>query len=178
MIQFITGNANKFAEAQAILGQIEQRHLDLPEIQELDPHKIIRVKLEEARKHVSGEIMVEDTSLYLEGMNGFPGPLIKWFMKALGHEGVANLVDRLGNDRAVAKTLIGYSDAQGDTHFFEGEIHGRVVHPRTTSLFSWDVFFLPDGQEKTFAEMSQSEKNEISMRRMAVEKLRAFLVKN
>ncbi len=175
MIQFITGNANKFVEVKAVLSELEQLTLDLPESQELDPHEIIRAKREEARKHVHGEIMVEDTSLYLEGMNEFPGPLIKWFLKSLGHEGIARLVDRLDTDRATAKTLIGYVDAQGSTHFFEGAIQGRMVHPRTTSSFSWDIFFIPDGHDKTFAEMSREEKNAISMRRMAVEKLKAFL---
>jgi len=53
MLYFITGNQNKFKEFQAILGedQVEQLKIDLHELQEIDPHKIIRHKLKEAFKH-------------------------------------------------------------------------------------------------------------------------------
>ena len=53
MLKFITGNKNKFQEFQAILGEgnVEQLDIDLNEIQEIDAHKIIRHKLQEALKH-------------------------------------------------------------------------------------------------------------------------------
>jgi inosine/xanthosine triphosphate pyrophosphatase family protein len=78
-IQFITGNKNKFAEAQKIISNLEQLDVDLPEIQEIDAKKVIEAKLQEARNLFEGEFVVEDTSLYLDCLNGLPGPLIKWF---------------------------------------------------------------------------------------------------
>ena len=60
-LYFITGNKGKLAEVQSILGPIEALDIDLPEIQELDAHKIIRAKIEEAQKHQKGEFIVEDT---------------------------------------------------------------------------------------------------------------------
>lgn len=68
-IHFITGSANKLAEMRAILGDVEQLEIDLPEIQELDAHKIIRAKLEEALKHKKEAFMVEDTSLYFAALS-------------------------------------------------------------------------------------------------------------
>ena len=55
MLYFITGNDNKFKECEAILGKgkVEQLKIDLTEIQEIDPHKIIRYKLQEALKYHS-----------------------------------------------------------------------------------------------------------------------------
>src|SRR3989344_9423933 len=97
-LYFITGNKNKFAEVKSVLSDIEQLDMDLPEIQDFDPHKVVRAKLIEALKHKDGEFIVEDTSLYLDCLGGLPGPLIKWFMKTIGNEGLCNLAEKLGNN--------------------------------------------------------------------------------
>lgn len=174
-IYFITGNTNKLAEVQAIMPDVVQLAIDLPEIQELDAHQIIRAKLAAAFKHHSGEFIVEDTSLYLAGLNGLPGPLIKWFLQALSPTGVAKLAADAGNPGATAKTLIGYASSPDDIHFFEGAVEGEIVVPRGETTFGWDPIFVPQGYDKTFAEMARAEKNEISMRRRAVEQLKAYL---
>lgn len=178
MIQFITGNENKFGEVKAVLGDVQQLDIDLPEIQELDAHLIIRAKLDEALKLGYTECFVEDTSLYLDCLDGLPGPLIKWFLKTLGNRGIFNLVDRYENYAAEAKTLIGYADVQGNVEFFEGSVRGTIVEPIATTNFGWDPLFKPEGHSKSFAEMSKEEKNGISMRRMALDRLKEHLVTN
>ncbi|MFZ2310748.1 MAG: non-canonical purine NTP pyrophosphatase [Patescibacteria group bacterium] len=175
MIKFITGNVNKFAEVKAVLADLEQLDIDLPEIQSLDPQEIVEFKLKTALEHVPGNIIIEDTSLFIEGLHGLPGPLIKWFMKAMGREGLARTVLASGNDRAEAKTIIGYADSDGKTFYFEGVITGRIVMPTGETTFGWDPIFMPDGSEVTFAEMGTEEKNKISMRRQAAQKLADFL---
>lgn len=176
-INFITGNANKFAEVSAVLMDVKQLDIDLPEIQSLDPKEIITAKLYAALEHVSGDVLVEDTSLYLEGLHGLPGPLIRWFLKAMGRDGLAKLTLSSGNDRAVAKTVMGYADHKREIHFFEGSISGRIVMPLGETSFGWDPIFQPDGHDITFAEMGFEEKNKISMRRQAAQKLQDFLDK-
>ena len=157
-IHFITGNANKFAEVSVVLDGVKQLDLDLPEIQSLDPKEIIEAKLKAALEHVPGGVMVEDTSLYLDGLHGLPGPLIRWFLKALGRDGLAKLVLSSGNDRATAKTVIGYATHKGEIHFFEGAISGRIVMPLGETSFGWDPIFQPDGHDITFAEMALRRK--------------------
>ncbi|MGH7175520.1 MAG: non-canonical purine NTP pyrophosphatase [Minisyncoccia bacterium] len=174
MIYFITGNKGKFAEVKAVLGDaIEQLDLNLPEIQGTDPHEIVGEKLREAQKHQAGEFIVEDTSVSLEGMNGLPGPLIKWFLTTIGIAGVVKLAEIFG-DRASARSIIGHVDAAGNIAFYEGEVQGRIVPARGTGGFGWDPIFLPNDFDKTFGEMAPEEKNQakVSMRRMALEKLR------
>jgi non-canonical purine NTP pyrophosphatase (RdgB/HAM1 family) len=174
-LYFITGSKNKFVEVQTVLHDIEQMDIDLVEIQELDAHAIIAAKLAEARKtHAGGALIVEDTSLYLNDLNGLPGPLIKWFMKSIGNLGLAKLAQTFGG-AAVAKTIIGYADESGEVQFFEGEVHGEIVAPRGDTNFGWDPIFKPEGHDKTFAEMTAEEKNAISMRRIAAEKLKQHL---
>ncbi len=178
MIHFITGNPGKLKEVREILGniQIEQLDIDLPEIQELDPHKVIAAKLAEARKHHKGEMIVEDTSLYLDALGGkLPGPFIKWFLESLGAEGIAEIATRYGIHGAKATNLLGYMDANGNVKFFEGSIKGNVVYSRGANGFGWDPIFQPDKYIKTMAQLTGEEKNKISHRRIALEKLREYL---
>lgn len=178
MLYFITGSKNKFEEVKAVLPQVEQLVIDLPEIQEVDAHEIIKAKLAEATKHHGGEFIVEDTSLYFAGLNGLPGPLIKWFMKTIGNDGLADLAEKLGNNKAVAKTILGYSNGKGEIKFFEGEVVGQIVKLAGDTNFGWDPIFMPDGYNQTFAIMTPEEKNKISMRRLAADKLAEYLSAN
>jgi inosine/xanthosine triphosphate pyrophosphatase family protein len=101
MIYLISGNPEKEIEVKAILGKknVDRLDIDLPEIQEIDPHKIIQAKLESAKKHHDGEFIVEDTSLYLEAFDyKLPGPLIKWFLNTIGIEGLAEIVEKSGKE--------------------------------------------------------------------------------
>ena len=177
-IYCITGNKDKFEELHSIIPSLIQKNIDLPEIQELDPQKIIEVKLNEAMKHVNGAIIVEDTSLYIQGLYNLPGPLIKWFLISIGIEGLARITQLTQNTEAIAKTVIGFATHKKDIHFFEGEIKGNIVLPRGTNGFGWDPIFQPKGSDKTFGELSQSEKMKFSMRRLAVLKLQDYLQDN
>lgn len=173
-LYFITGNENKLREAKSIIPSIEGLNVDLVEIQSLDAQEIIRHKLEEARKKHNGAFIVEDVSLNIECLNGLPGPLIKWFLKSIGNDGIVRFVNSYGHDKATAKCIIGYSN-EDEIEFFEGTVNGRIVEPRGSNKFGWDPIFEPLGYNKTFAEMSSEEKNAISHRRIAFEKLKEYL---
>jgi non-canonical purine NTP pyrophosphatase (RdgB/HAM1 family) len=173
-IYFITGNKDKLREVRALLPVVQGVDMELAEIQELDPQKIIAAKLAEAQRYQPGTCMVEDTSLFLDAMNGLPGPLSKWFLKAIGVDGIFALTRTFGT-RATARTIIGYIEEDGSVYFFEGVLPGTVVAPRGTDGFGWDPIFQPDGFDKTFAEMTLAEKSQWSMRRLAVEGLRRYL---
>lgn len=174
-IIFLTGNKNKFEEAKQIIPDLEQSEVDLAEIQSIDSKEIIEHKLNEAKKLLTGNLVVEDTSLYLDSMNGLPGPLIKWFLKTIGNEGLAKITESFGNDKAEAKVMLGLAKEDGTDDFFEGSIAGKIVKPRGETNFGWDPIFQPDGYDKTFAEMTQEEKNKISMRTLAFQKLSEFI---
>jgi non-canonical purine NTP pyrophosphatase (RdgB/HAM1 family) len=175
-LYFITGNKNKLAEVQSILPKVKGIQLDLPEIQSLDAKKVIAAKLDEASKVRDGPFIVEDTSLSLDCLNGLPGTFIKFFLQQLRREGLAELADMKGNWGAEAKTCIGYlANKNAEPQFFEGTLRGTITMPKIDSPFGWDPIFVPEGQEKCFAEMTPEEKNAISMRRIAVEKLANYL---
>ena len=184
-LYFITGNQGKFNEVKEILKdvcEIKQLDIDLPEIQEIDPHKIIKDKLNRALEtqiNSSEKIgfIVEDTSLYLDALNGLPGPLIKWFEKTIENKGIYKIAKSFGNLNAEAKTIVGIAlpNQGGGVKFFEGSIWGEVCSPQGTG-FGWDPIFKPEGYERCFGKFSKEEKNKISMRKKALEKLKDYLM--
>jgi len=186
MLYFITNNKNKFDEVREIMKpiKIKQLSIDLPEIQEIDARKIIYEKLDIAirlmkdgkfKLNREDHFIVEDTSLYVDAMKGLPGPLIKWFLKTIGNEGISKIALAFRNGcKGQVKTVIGYYDGQ-TIDFFEGTVEGKIVEPRGKTNFGWDPIFQPKGHEKTFALMDRKQKNKISMRKIALEKLKDFL---
>jgi non-canonical purine NTP pyrophosphatase (RdgB/HAM1 family) len=174
-IYFVTGNKDKLKEIKLILPEIKQFNIDLLEIQEVNAKKIIKFKLQGAMNYKKARFIVEDTSLYLECLNGLPGPLIKWFLVSIGNNGLVNLAEKLGNNKAKVKTIIGYAKNSKDIYFFEKTIKGKIVKQKGKLGFGWDSIFLPDKHLKTFSEMTQQEKNKISMRGAAAKKLKRFI---
>lgn len=174
VLYFITGNENKIKEARQILGEVESLKIDLQEIQSLDPREVIEAKLLEARKYHQGPFFCEDVSLDLDCLNGLPGTLVKWFLKSLHPEGIVKITTQYNDSKATVKAFIGYYD-QEKVHFFKGEVRGDIVSPRTASSFGFDPIFQPQGYNKTFADMTLEEKNKISHRRQALQKLQQHL---
>ncbi|HEY6736320.1 MAG TPA: non-canonical purine NTP pyrophosphatase [Candidatus Saccharimonadia bacterium] len=175
-ITFVTGNQGKYNEIAVIIPGLEMLKLDLDEIQGLDPRPIIEHKLQQASQSYPGALIVEDTSLMFNCLNGLPGTNIKWFEQCLSNSQLADLVSRYDDHSAIARSTIGYRDEQGKVKFFTGEITGNIVPPRgTLNPFGWNNIFQPDGHQQTFAEMTISEKNHISMRGQAAHALQAYL---
>lgn len=178
-IIFITGNKGKLKEAKEILRGINlvNKEIDLPEIQETDAKKVIEAKLLEARKHHKGEYVIEDVSLYLDCLNGLPGPLIKWFLEKLEKERIFEIAKKLNNFKVEAKAIVGYMDRKGKIKYFEGSVKGKISKPKGEGGFGFDQIFIPTGYKKTLGEMSPEEKNKISMRKKAFIKLAKYLNK-
>jgi len=174
-IFFITSNKGKFEEARKIVPGLKMLGIDLPEEQEIDQQKIVERKLGFAAKKCTGQLVVEDTGFYLDCLPGLPGPLIKWFLQTIGKKGIYEICEKFNNFKAKGMTIVGYRSEVGAVKFFKGEVSGSVVLAKGEDGFGWDPVFVPEGEEQTFAEMSQQEKNEISMRKKAFEKLRDYL---
>jgi non-canonical purine NTP pyrophosphatase (RdgB/HAM1 family) len=167
----VTGNPGKAREVVRILGiEIAHAPLDLPEIQELDVGAILHDKAERALLHFHRPIIVDETSLELAALGGFPGPLVKWLLRAVGADGIARLTEQLGVTRAVARCAVLYRDDQS-TFLGEGATEGRIVRPRGGAGFGWDPVFLPDGETQTYAELDDRRKDEIGHRGKALQAL-------
>lgn len=138
-------------------------------------HEVARDKAEQAFRKLGRPLIVEDTGLHIKSMKGFPGPMVKWLIQAVGYERLCRLCDSSRERSAYAETCVALHDGKR-VHLFSGRISGRIAkHPRGRSDFGWDLVFIPEGHSKTFAEMSMEEKSRISMRRKAFMKLRGHL---
>jgi XTP/dITP diphosphohydrolase len=178
-IRFVSSNPHKLAEAKQILdaGNIRVLKLDLriEELQTTDTLRLVHDKLLKAYRQVGRPLFVEHTGLYLEHLGGLPGGLTQIFWDTLQADRFSELFGRLApNTTAIAKTAIAYCDGRM-LYDFDGEITGNVTaEPRGSRTFQWDCVFQPTGYSQTFAEMGD-EKNRISMRRAALDKLAAHL---
>ena len=161
----VTGNPNKLVEARRLCGhQLAAAAVDLPEIQSLDLGEVLEAKADEAYRRLGRPVIVEETGLELAAMNGFPGPLVKWMLDAMGAEGVARTARALGDGAARAHCMLLYHDGRRRLRA-EGETPGGLVlPPRGDGGFGWDPVFQPDGETRTYGEMSAAEKDRIGHR--------------
>lgn len=178
-IAYLTSNNEKFQEAVHILKgwSLERVSLDLPEVQG-DAEEVCRQKAHAAAEKLKRPLIVEDVSMSCRCLGGLPGPYIKDFLRHLGDKGLADLVHRYSDHHATVSCLAAYVAAGGQALLFHGSLQGTIVAPRGTmghGLYSWNAIFQPDGYAITMGEMTLEEHAAMSMRRLALEKLKAFL---
>ncbi len=169
---FVTGNHQKLKEFEAILGiKLDHAELDLEEIQSVDVEEVVKHKAKQAYDVLKEALIVEDTGLYFDELNGLPGAFIKFFLKKLSLQQICSLIKE--NRKARAVTCVAYFDGE-ELKVYKGETRGEIAEePRGSTNFGWDPIFIPEGTNRTFAEISFEEKQYSSMRKKAVEKLRA-----
>jgi inosine triphosphate pyrophosphatase len=183
-ITFITGNKGKLREVREILIgsnlKIESRSIDLMEIQG-NSHEIASAKCNLASEIINGPVLIEDTSLSFNALNGMPGPYIKWFMDSMGLS-TYKLLDSFEDKTAKAITIFAFSEGPGHPILlFEGISDGKIVPPRTNSsivTFGWDPIFEPVGYTQTYAEICPDIKHTISHRSIALHNFRNYIIKN
>jgi inosine triphosphate pyrophosphatase len=173
----ITHNKRKFEESKSFLPTLRRIDKDLKELQSSNPKEVVREKMKEALKVIDGHIVVETVALCCEGLKGLPGPFDLFKIKKFDVKDLANMVIKSGNTRAKAISCICFANSPSEMYFFEGSCDGTIVQPRGETEFDWDKIFQPKGFKKTYAEMTIKEKNQISMRKIAFDKLLNFLHK-
>jgi XTP/dITP diphosphohydrolase len=189
---FATNNQHKLSEIRAILGNDYSVislddigcHADIPET----ANTIEGNALQKARwvsDHYHCNCFADDTGLEVDALGGEPGVMSARYAaangKGQGHDSSANsalLLERMegiANRTARFRTVIALIIDGAET-LVEGIVNGSIAtSPRGTDGFGYDPLFIPDGYDKTFAEMTADQKNAISHRRNASEKLRQEL---
>ena len=175
-LTFITGNPSKASLLRGYLDYpVIHKSIDLIEVQSLDLSTIVEYKAKEAYGQVHSPMLVEDTSLRFLALGKLPGPLIKWFLTELGTTRLCRLLDGYSDRSALAEVQFGLYDGQ-IFQAFSGAVEGSIaLAPRGSRGFGWDAIFIPAGSSKTWAEMTDEEARENSMRMIALKKLEAYL---
>jgi inosine triphosphate pyrophosphatase len=176
-VTFITGNAKKAEFLSKHLGlDLGHQKIELDELQSLDLREITEHKVKQAFEIVKNPVLVEDIAFSISALGGLPGPFIKWFIQEVGYDGLCRLADPDPDRRAVTSVCYAFFDGK-ILEFFEGDLQGTMPeHPRGDDGFGWNCVFIPEGQAKTNAEMSEAETEKYSLRTTTVyPKLKEFL---
>ncbi|MCF2736865.1 non-canonical purine NTP diphosphatase [Bacteroides caecigallinarum] len=187
---FATNNAHKLEEIRAILGdKVEilslndiDCHADIPETADTLQGNAA-LKAQYIYDNYGLDCFADDTGLEVEALNGAPGIYSARYAGGEGHDSEANMKKLLSemqdkdNRKARFRTVICLIE-DGKEHFFEGIVNGSIIRERKGGAgFGYDPVFVPDGYSETFAEMGNDEKNKISHRARAVQKLCEYLNK-
>jgi inosine triphosphate pyrophosphatase len=174
---FITGNQSKADYLSRQLGvTLDNKKIDLEEIQSTDLHTIVAHKLRQAYDACQAPVLVEDVSLSFNALGDLPGPYIKWFVEHAGDEACCKMLDGFADRSAVISCTYGYYDGER-MEFFDSELPGTIAdRPRGDNGFGFDTIFINDGYDITRAEMSQEENERTYAEMMKpFAKVRAFV---
>ena len=179
VVFFATGNINKFNEARSILSEyniaVGMLRVKAVEIQSSSIIKIAEHSVMDAFKRCHLPVIVEDAGLFIEALDGFPGPYAAYAYRTIHNEGILKLMKNVENRRALFQSAIAYCDSSACLPVcFQGEAKGEITQKMRSeqgkSGFGFDPIFQPSGSKKTFAEMTIEEKNGFSHRAKAVQK--------
>jgi len=178
-IYFATSNKNKFNEASRILEKYGYElvlfSFEKKELQSTDLGEIALQSALIAYTYVNAPVVVEDSGLFIKALNGFPGPFSSYVYKTIGVRGVLKLMEGVTDRSAYFEAAVAIVMPPFE-RVFKGSVYGRIADsPRGTGGFGFDPIFIPENEDKTFAEMSVEEKNKYSHRARAFEKLGIWL---
>jgi XTP/dITP diphosphohydrolase len=198
---FATNNQHKLEEIREILGE----RFEILSLNDIGCHDEIpedydRLELNAMQKSryifdkYGIDCFADDTGLEVDALNGEPGVHSARYAEGTDHDSEANmnkLLCKLGennNRKARFRTVISLimkdndlsEGVVGDTNiFFEGIVEGQIAkEKRGEEGFGYDPIFVPDGYDKSFAELGADIKNQISHRARAVQKLVEYLKDN
>ncbi|AGK61093.1 dITPase [Archaeoglobus sulfaticallidus PM70-1] len=168
---FITSNKGKFDEAYEIgkkYGfEIEWRKEKYEEFQGDSLEEIAYKSALALVNKIKEPFFIEDSGLFINALNGFPGPYSSYVFKTIGNDGILRLMEGVENRKAKFIAVIAYFDGSR-VRIFNGEVEGEISREkRGDKGFGYDPVFLYG--DKTFAELGE-EKNEVSHRRRALER--------
>ncbi|MDA1196566.1 MAG: RdgB/HAM1 family non-canonical purine NTP pyrophosphatase [Nanoarchaeota archaeon] len=177
-ISFITSNKHKVAEFEAVLkgiAELEHIEIDYPEMRSDDSGEISKVAAKQLADTLKKTIIVEDSGMFIDALKGFPGTCSAYIHPRIGLKGILKLLDTEEKRGAEYISAIGYCEPGEDPKVFVGSERGTIaLKERGEHGFGHDPIFIPEGQEKTYAEM-ENIKDVKKFRRIAIEKLVAFL---
>jgi len=183
-ILFATSNMSKFLEAQSVLAEYGIRlafvgHRGL-EIQSDSVEEIAKHSAKSSSLQANGGTVVEDAGLFIDILNGFPGPYSSFVFRKLGCDGILKLLNGKLNRKARFLSVVAFCEPSGEPVCFSGRVEGAIAtEARGTNGFGFDPIFFAEGAgQKTFAEMQTLEKGRYSHRAKAFREFAKWFVES
>lgn len=184
-LYYVTSNPGKFDEVNRYVAAHErsitltQANLDIPEIQSLNQEKIALDKARKAWEKLKKPLLIDDSGIFFDAYHEFPGTLTKFVFSGIGYDGIFALTKK--NNRAFFRLYLIYVDICGNPHSFIGHCPGKIIRPSEyfhEPGFPWNPVFLPDGSDKTYAELQHDpDEKKFSYRLQALQKFIAWYTK-
>ena len=188
-IFFFSHNDNKIKEVKKLFEDTGINILtlhDFPSISEPKEtgstfEENAKIKSSYGYKKIKLPCFADDSGICISAFDGFPGIKSKRFLKKNTDHNktfktIINKAKELSNFHAYFQTSISLT-FDNESIFFKGVVRGKISsEPRGKYGFHYDPIFIPEGNEKTFGEMTLKEKNKISHRAYAINKLKKFLI--
>ena len=169
---FASSNEHKFEEAQRILStlgvNIKLFKTTLEEIQSNSLNEIAKRKAIDAFTKIQKPILIEDDGLFINSLNGFPGPYSSYAYDTIGNTGIIQLLENTELRDAKFVAIIAYCNGIDEVKLFESSIPGKISKEIEKGGWGYDPIFIPDGQSKTYANVSN--KDELSHRSASLKK--------
>lgn len=166
---FVSSNLHKFREAKKILDEFKINlkffNCELEEIQSNSMLEIAKNKALQAFKKCKKPIIVEDDGLFIDSLNGFPGPYSSYVFKTIGNAGILKLLKQ--NRKAKFVSIISFYDKK-NFQSFESNVSGSISPKIRGKGWGYDPIFIPSKSKQTFAQLKN--KNQISHRFKALKK--------
>ncbi|MEM4359303.1 MAG: XTP/dITP diphosphatase [Candidatus Bilamarchaeaceae archaeon] len=182
-IYFATSNTNKFREAQEVFvvnaPRITLKHFQFThrEIRSDSLEEIATEATEAAFRRLQKPVFTEDTGLFVDALNGFPGTYSAWVQEKIGRKGILKLLEGVENRAARFEACIAFHNGSSIL-LFKGICEGRIAETeRGKSGFGYDPIFIPEAHDATFAENIEL-KNKLSHRYKAISLLIDYLKNN
>ena len=159
---FVSSNENKFEEAERILShlglQINFFKTTLEEIQSNNLNDIAKQKAINAYELVQKPVIIEDDGLFIDPLNGFPGPYSSYVYDTIGNKGIMKVLENSQVRDAKFVSIIAYCDNDYGVKLFESSIPGKISSVIEKGGWGYDPIFIPDGESKTYANVSDKDK--------------------
>ena len=159
---FASSNEHKFQEAERILAnlgmQINLFKTTLEEIQSNNLNDIAEKKAINAYDLIQKPVIIEDDGLFINALDGFPGPYSSYVYDTIGNKGIMNLLENSEVRDAKFVSIIAYCDSDCDVKLFESSIPGKISSIIEKGGWGYDPIFIPDGESKTYANVSDKDK--------------------
>ncbi|MGH1567410.1 MAG: RdgB/HAM1 family non-canonical purine NTP pyrophosphatase [Nitrosopumilus sp.] len=166
---FASSNNNKYNEIKKILDffgiNIGFFKYPLEEIQSDSLKNIASKKAQNAFSKCKKPVIIEDDGLFINSLNGFPGPYSSYVFKTIGNQGILDLLKN--NRKANFISIITYCDKK-TLQSFHAKLDGSISESQKGKGWGYDPIFIPKNSKKTFAELNN--KNELSHRYEALKK--------
>jgi len=182
-INFASNNPHKLIEVKEILEPFGIKVNPLKsKVREIQSNSLEEIAADSARitaQATHKSIVVEDAGLFIESLGGFPGPYSSYVFDTIGCRGILRLMEGMAKRMATFRSVVSYCEADREPRLFTGETRGKIsLAMRGGRRFGYDPIFIPDELDgRAFSELTVREKNRVSHRSKAFNKLANWLLK-